>query len=113
MSAFCNFGSLSLEGVSELMATSDRFRAFGDRLSVVSYTDVVHCRFSSSEAADESVRDAFFFPYGSVLLWGFTSIQAPASPRLAPTVAAHTSASGAAQTRGYTRSHTVRRGDTR
>jgi len=45
---------------------------FGDKVSIVSYTDVVHCRFSTTTGAQ---RDAFLFPYGSVLLWGFSEEQ--------------------------------------
>ena len=107
MSAFCNFETLSLEGLSELMATSDRFRAFGDRLSVVSYTDVVHCRFSSSDAADKSVRDAFFFPYGAVLLWGFTSAQALSSSPPTHTVDAPGTAAAADAAKAAAESETV------
>ena len=60
MSAFCNFGALNLEAAAELLAADDRFRAFGDRLSVVSYADVVHCRFM--KLGDQELRDAFLFP---------------------------------------------------
>lgn len=73
MSAFCNFGALNLESAAELLALDDRFREFGDRLSVVSYADVLHCRFTSAVGAYE--RDAFLFPYGSLLLWGLSNEQ--------------------------------------
>lgn len=74
MSAYCNFGALNLEAAAEILAVDDRFRAFGDRLSVVSYADVVHCRFTAPESEGEGLDelDAFLFPYGSLLLWGFT-----------------------------------------
>jgi len=75
ITAGCQYGSINLEEVAELMASSDSFRAFGERLSIVSYTEVVHCRFSSSSFAPESVCDAFIFPYGSVLLWGFSYVE--------------------------------------
>lgn len=77
MSAFCKFASLNLEDLAELMVNADVLRPFGERLSIVSYTDVLHCRFISSQDSQPttSIRDAFFFPYGSVLLWGFSNVQ--------------------------------------
>ena len=83
MSAFCNFATINLESAMELLASDARFRAFGERMSITSYTDVVHCRFSSPEGSVASagsvtsagVRDAFLYPYGATVLWGFASDQ--------------------------------------
>ena len=81
MSAFCTADSINLE---EAITALTGFSDFGERASITSYTDVVHCRFLSQPvAADPSAsappptvtRDAFLFPYGSAILWGFTSQQ--------------------------------------
>ena len=83
-SAFCNFDSISLDDSIQLLTRDPKFAAFGDRLSVTSYTDVVHCRWLSTFDSAGSpgappgpplIRDAFLFPYGSVILWGFTAQQ--------------------------------------
>ena len=71
MSAFCNFGAFDLEQVTSVLENDERFRSLGDRLSIVSYTDVVHCRFSAGEQS----RDAYIFPYRALVLWGFSSEQ--------------------------------------
>ena len=46
------------------------FSSFGERLSITSYTDVVHCRFlAKPETKNEKVvRDAFLFPCARRLL---------------------------------------------
>lgn len=72
MSAICNFGSISLEQVISLLEGNAGFVAFGSRATIVSYADVVHCRWTTTEG---DISDAFFFPYGSVVLWGLTSDQ--------------------------------------
>ena len=85
MSAFCLVDSINLE---ESITALTSFSQFGERLSITSYTDVVHCRFfaepsgtaGTGEAGtgnigsgDSGIRDAFLFPYGSAVLWGFSS----------------------------------------
>ena len=88
MSAFCTVDSINLEDAIDRLTG---FSSFGERLSITSYTDVVHCRFFTKpmpqfpSLGDEtmpppavqqpSIRDAFLFPYGSTILWGFTSSQ--------------------------------------
>lgn len=54
---------------SHCHAAPPRHDRFGDKVSIVSYTDVVHCHFSTLNGEE---RDAFLFPYGSVVLWGFS-----------------------------------------
>lgn len=78
MSAFCNYASINLEAALSAMESDQGFRAFGERISIVSYADVVHARFLPflpTGPRSPDVRDAFIFPYGAVLLWGFTSDQ--------------------------------------
>ena len=58
-SAFCNFDSISLDDSIQLLTRDPKFAAFGDRLSVTSYTDVVHCRWTDTEG---EYSDAFLFP---------------------------------------------------
>lgn len=72
MAAFCTFDSIDLE---QAITVLTNFSSFGERLSITSYTDVLHCRFFSSAKPDATIRDAFLFPYGSTVLWGFTSAQ--------------------------------------
>ena len=80
MSAFCNFRAINLEDLIDLLEGDVSFRRFGERVSITSYTDVVHVRFVSPEIALNGVtprliRDAFLFPYGSAVLWGFNARQ--------------------------------------
>ena len=42
MSAFCTVDSINLEDAIDRLTG---FSSFGERLSITSYTDVVHCRF--------------------------------------------------------------------
>ncbi len=72
MSAFCNFGSINLEEAVGVLEREERLRAFGERISIVAYADVVRARWTDS--AGEHI-DAFLFPYGAIVLWGFTSEQ--------------------------------------
>lgn len=75
MSTFCKFAAINLEAAVSTMESDERFRVFGERISIVSYADVVHVRFTSLDPRDNKIGDAFLFPYGPVLLWGFTSEQ--------------------------------------
>jgi len=68
MSAYCTYLAIDLEDAVRRLESRDEFRIFGERATITSYSDVVHCSFYSSAAG---IRDAFIFPYGSVLLWGF------------------------------------------
>lgn len=82
MSAFCNVDSIDLERAIESIMTLNKY---GRHLAIKSYTDVVHCRFfwkknltdaeieNMTLMAQYDIRDAFVFPYGSVVLWGFSS----------------------------------------
>ena len=98
MSAFCTFDSISLE---ESISVLTGFSSFSERVSITSYTDVVHARFTSAPRLTSSVdtkapssprtpasdgrecRDAFLFPYGAAILWGFTSMEVlPPPPAL-------------------------------
>ena len=72
MSAFCNFGSINLEEAVGVLEREERLRAFGERIFIVAYADVVRARWTDS--AGEHI-DAFLFPYGAIVLWGFTSEQ--------------------------------------
>ena len=76
MSAFCNYATIDLEAAIDLIASNQAFRRFGERISITSYSDVVHCRMTSPpvSSAQPIVRDAFLFPYGSAVLWGFPSL---------------------------------------
>ena len=60
-SAFCTCDAIDLE---EAITALTAFSSFGERLSITSYTDVVHCRFlAKPETKNEKVvRDAFLFP---------------------------------------------------
>ena len=60
MSAFCTCDAIDLE---EAITALTAFSSFGERLSITSYTDVVHCRFlAAPEDEKKVVRDAFLFP---------------------------------------------------
>ena len=80
MSTFCQARAVDCEAAVESVETDERFRDFGERISIVSYTDVVHVRFLdgrdrqlSDGGSGGRISDAFIFPYGPILLWGFTS----------------------------------------
>lgn len=65
MSAFCNSSTISLQESIDLIASNVGFRRFGERVAITSYTDVVHCRFTTPPLSDSEqpvVRDAFLFP---------------------------------------------------
>jgi uncharacterized Rmd1/YagE family protein len=70
MAAFCTFDTIDLE---EAITALTNVSAFGETISITSYTDVVHCRFKATQPGGVVLRDAFLFPYGSAVLWGFTS----------------------------------------
>lgn len=70
MAAFCTFDTIDLE---EAITALTNVSAFGETISITSYTDVVHCRFEATQPGGVVLRDAFLFPYGSAVLWGFTS----------------------------------------
>ncbi len=92
MSAYCNSACVRLEDAISLLERERAFSAFGEKISIVSYADVVHARFSTTVPGDTAAvgeevcetetsetcviyRDAFLFPYGSVVLWGFSDTQ--------------------------------------
>ena len=76
MSAFCTADTINLEDAVQALTG---FSSYGERLSITSYTDVVHCRFQKQSELPLSeppvIRDAFLFPYGATILWGFSSEQ--------------------------------------
>jgi len=69
MAAYCSHSQIDEGQAVRLLETEEGFRSFGASLSIVSYTDVLHCRFASADGG----RDAFIFPYGPVVLWGFSA----------------------------------------
>ncbi|EOD07720.1 hypothetical protein EMIHUDRAFT_218258 [Emiliania huxleyi CCMP1516] len=62
-SSYCSFMSIDLDSAIELLEKSERWRAFGQKLSIVSYADVAGP--VSFVLIRREQRDAFLFPYGS------------------------------------------------
>ena len=118
--------SIDLDSAIELLEKSERWRAFGQKLSIVSYADVVHCRFEDGREQRNLLRptlpfackagpvsfvlirreqrDAFLFPYGSVQLWGFDTGQEPTTPPRPP-ARTHTHTHTHAHTHIHTHTH--------
>ena len=59
MSSFCVFDTTNLEELVDKLAGDVGFRQFGERISITSYTDVVHCRFVSPARLVEASMHAY------------------------------------------------------